>query len=335
MIGWNGTSSFGYFKLGVLMSTSILIHSCLSLVNFSLLLNGSISKSFKPRRGLRQGDPLSSLLFILGSEMLTRLLGLEGLKGDLNVIKVDKNAPAITHLMHPDDLLIMCRAKEKEAASFKKYFERYCKWFGQEVNLDKSNIYFSRSTPRADKRKIIEILDFKELDCASIYLGNSLIMGRNKTKEFGLIKERLKSRLEGWRRKTLSRAGKIVPIKSVLQAIPTYSMATFKLPSGLCNSLDRITKKFGWSNKLEKEGFYALKAWEDICKPKEKGGLGFRYFEDINLAFLSKLAWKLAREDNTLWIRMLRAKYLKGHSFFQHKLKPNASFVWRSIIQAR
>lgn len=62
--------------------------------------------------------------------MLMRMLGREEVKGDLNGIKIDRNAPAITHLMYADDLIIMCREKEKEAISFKKIFARYCAWSG-------------------------------------------------------------------------------------------------------------------------------------------------------------------------------------------------------------
>lgn len=52
-----------------------LIQSCMSSVTFNLLLNGSISKQINPNRGLRQKDHISPLLFIVGLEVLTRLLG--------------------------------------------------------------------------------------------------------------------------------------------------------------------------------------------------------------------------------------------------------------------
>lgn len=63
--------------------------------------------------------------------------------------------------------------------------------------------------------------------------------------------------------------------------------------------------------------------------------MGFCRFADINSALLSKLAWKIAREDDLLWVSTLRVKYLKGQSFFLHNVKTDASFVWKSIISAR
>jgi hypothetical protein len=50
------------------------IRPCLSTVRFSILVNGSPSGYFKSSRVIRQGDPLSPLLFLLVMEILSRML---------------------------------------------------------------------------------------------------------------------------------------------------------------------------------------------------------------------------------------------------------------------
>nr|XP_048330864.1 uncharacterized protein LOC125422764 [Ziziphus jujuba var. spinosa] len=231
-----------------------MIRSCLSSVHYSLLLNGSVSGTFQPERGIRQGDPLSPILFILCSEILSRLLLKEEDQDRLHGIKVDRNAPAISHLMYADDLIISCRANPRDATIIKECLSYFCSWSGQEVNEEKSNIFFSRSTPRKAKMAIKEILGFKDLGTSAIYLGNSLVFGRNKTKEFHILKERLKGRLEGWNRHFLSKVGKATLIKSVVQAIPSYTMSTFLLPVNVCEDMDAIVRKFWWESKPNATG---------------------------------------------------------------------------------
>lgn len=157
----------------------------------------------------------------------------------------------------------------------------------------------SKGTTKRDMKEILGISSFKKMGDLSI--------GWNRTKEFSHIKYQVQKRLAGWSRQVLSKTGKMVLIKSIIQAIPTYTMATFKVLDGICKSLDSATRKFLWSSKSTGEGFLALRAWDDICKLKLQGGLGFRKFSDINSLFDPNWPrrWRMER---TLWIRIMRAK---------------------------
>ena len=81
--------------LGFNEKFSNLIFQCISTVQYSLLLNGGICQSFNPSRGLRQGDPLSSYLFIFGSEILMRLINREVDQKNISAIKVASTTPSI------------------------------------------------------------------------------------------------------------------------------------------------------------------------------------------------------------------------------------------------
>jgi hypothetical protein len=62
------------------------------------------------------------------------------------------------------------------------------------------------------------------------YLGLPSMIGRKKKEIFDYIKDRIWKRINSWRGRALSRAGKEVMIKFVLQAIPSYVMSIYLLP---------------------------------------------------------------------------------------------------------
>ena len=124
-------------------------------------------------------------------------------------------------------------------------------------------------------------------------------------------------------------------VKSVIQNIPTYSMATFKLPISFCRSLDKMTRKFWWSGKCAQGNFLALRRWDRLCQPKNCGGLGFRKFEDTNLALLAKLGWKVATDPNAMWVNLLRQKYCRIDSFFSVEPKKSDSSGWKDVLGTR
>jgi hypothetical protein len=118
-------------------------------------------------------------------------------------------------------------------------------------------------------------------------------------------------RVQGWMEQSLSSGGKEVLIKAVAQAIPTYSMACFRLPRGLCQHIDGLLRSFWWGSKEGKRRTCWV-AWE-MTKPKYLGGLGFRDIELFNLALLTRQAWRLLQEPTSLSARVLKAAYyLKG-----------------------
>jgi hypothetical protein len=61
---------------------------------------------------------------------------------------------------------------------------------------------------------------------------------------FKYLKDRVWKRVQGWMEQCLSAGGKEVLIKSVAQAIPTYSMSCFKLPRGLCLHINSLLRNF-------------------------------------------------------------------------------------------
>ena len=72
-----------------------------------------------------------------------------------------------------------------------------------------------------------------------------------------------------------------------------------------------------------------------VCKPKNRGGLGFRELRSFNLALLAKKGWRLQTNSNSLFNRVYKAKYFPHCSFAEAKIGWNPSYVWRSLMAAQ
>lgn len=141
--------------------------------------------------------------------------------------------------------------------------------------MDKSSIFFSKSTLESRKKETCEILEGVSIQRNSKYLGLPLVLGRSKKSVFAYIIERVTKKIRNWKSKFLSAAGKNVLLKSVIQALLVYTMFVFKLPKGLCQELTKLMANFWLSNGDNKKRMH-WNAWDTITEAKEKRGLGFK-----------------------------------------------------------
>ena len=97
--------------------------------------------SFNPSHGLRQGDHLSPYLFILGSEVLMRIINKEVADGNISRVKVLSTAPLISKLCYADDIILFCKAKASKLVSLKHCLEKYCSWSRQKISVEKFGFF--------------------------------------------------------------------------------------------------------------------------------------------------------------------------------------------------
>ena len=166
------------------------------------------------------------------------------------------------------------------------------------------------------------------------YLGLPMVGGKNKMSTFKDLWEKIAKRVTGWKEKFISKAGREVLIKTIAQAIPTYSMSLFKLPRGLCNDINSIIAKYWWGQTSNENKIHWIN-WQRLYGPKKKGGMSFRDINAFNLALLAKQAWRLIHQQNSLFFRVYKTQYFPGVPFLEVDLGSNPSYVWRSLLQAR
>ena len=226
-----------------------LIHECISNVFYSILVNGEPKGEISPTRGIRQGDPLSPYLFLLCSEGLNNMLQ-QATRDDLiQGFSLCKNGPKITHLFFADDSLLFCRARMDDLQAIQHILSLYEGTPGQQINQGKTTLFFSKAVMEDKKKEILNFLGVPEIKEYEKYLGLPAIMGKMKKESLNFIKERVWAKLQGWKEKILSQAGKEILLKAVVQAIPTFAMSFFKLPVGLCKEIEMQIRKFWWGER--------------------------------------------------------------------------------------
>ncbi|CAN1269326.1 LINE-1 retrotransposable element ORF2 protein [Linum perenne] len=310
------------------------IREIISSVSFTVVMNGQSGPSFRPTRGIRQGDPLSPFLFILVSNAMSFLLEREVEQKWIMGLRMTSRCPVLTHILFADDTVIFGRANLKEAEAYWKILNRYCTLSGQAINRDKSAILFSSNTPQTTKSEIAGLFEVNLSVSMGKYLGLPAEWGRSKSETFKFMMERLSARAAGWKSVLLSAGGKEVMVKAILQALPSYLFSVFLLPDTMLKKMDAIVARFWWAGDARKRTIHWCSI-DNLAIPKSEGGLGFRSFKDFNLAFLAKLAWKIIKQPNALWVRILKAIYFPNVQFLEARQKRCSSWVWSSILQGR
>ena len=173
--------------------------ACISSVSYSVLINGDPHGNIQPSRGLRQGDPLSPYLFLLCAEGLHSLIKQAEASGDMQGVALCRQGPKITHLFFADDSLLFTRATNTACEKIKLILEQYERASGQQINRDKTTIFFSKSTPVPTQNAIKESLNVPIIRQYKKYLGLPSLIGRNRAESFAQIKERVWQKLKGWK----------------------------------------------------------------------------------------------------------------------------------------
>ena len=310
-----------------------LIMGCVKNILYLVLMNGERCGMIQPTRGIRQGDPLSPLLFLPCIEGLNGLINRAENNGEIG-FSLCRRGPKLTHLLFADDSLLFCRATIEECGKVLEILNMYEKAMGQKINRSKMTLFFSKCTLRETKHEIKVALGVPKIKQYKKYLGLPSFVKKRKKESFNYIKEKIWRKFQGWEYKLLSQAGREVLLKSVIQAIPTYTMGCFKLPIGLCHEIEALIKKFWWGQRGDRREIHWVK-WEDMTKSKIVGGMGFRDLALYNDSLLAKQAWLLLHNKTSLFYKVFKACFFPNSTIMEAANSRMGSYAWKSILRGR
>jgi hypothetical protein len=171
---------------------------CVKTVTYKIKVNDEYTETFLPRRGLRQGDPLSPYLFIICAEGLSALMEDANRRGIIEGIRICHGAPRLNHLFFADDSLIFIKASVLEARHLQHILSLYEEASGQMINKDKTVVMYSSNTPTNVKMQIMAELSITHITQNEKYLGLPVHIGKSRKSAFEYIKQRIWARIQGW-----------------------------------------------------------------------------------------------------------------------------------------
>ncbi|XP_062075636.1 uncharacterized protein LOC133779733 [Humulus lupulus] len=305
---------------------------CLRGTYYVLMMNGRLQGGFQGVKGLRQGDPISPLLFVLVMEYLTHLLQLGATQSKFKFHPLCKSLKII-NLCFADDLIIFCKANRDSIQCVKQIFEDFCSSTGLKANHSKSHVYFG-GIPNLEKGHLLQILQIKEGTFPLNYLGVPMRPTKWKVADCDVILKNIKLRLHTWASRHLSYAGRTQLINSVLLGLCNYWMNIFMLPQSVIKEIDKLCMWFLWGNNGTRSNFHRA-SWSKVSLPKAYGGLGFGEGTKWNKAMLAKYIWAISHQPEAMWVKWINAVYLRGQNFWNYQLKADSSWYWCKLCHIR
>ncbi|CAN1261908.1 LINE-1 retrotransposable element ORF2 protein [Linum perenne] len=307
------------------------LKSCVFSASYSISLNGGIHGFFPAKKGVRQGDPLSPYLFVIAIEGLSRLLDSAGISRALpyhpQCLKV-----RLTHLAFADDMMIFSNGSYYGLEVICDILSKFATWSGLRVNPDKCDI-FSAGIPDCALASMKSLSGFRIGSLPVKYLGLPLIANKLRVRDCDLLIDKITKRIRGWNARTLSFAGRLQLVSSVLQSLAQYWMSVFLLPSGVIKKVQQFCCSYLWGGD-DHSGQKAKVSWVDISFPKNEGGLGLRNLKIWNQALVFRLLWDIFASQGSIWVAWLRHYRIKGRDLATLSTG-TGSWVWRRLLKYR
>ena len=301
------------------------IHTILKSATLSISVNGKQNGYFHCKRGVRQGDPFSPLLFCIAEDVLSRNITKLVQQNKIDLIKGSRSTSVPSHSLYADDIMIFGKGRISSIQALMQLFTSYALASGQIINPAKSTVFFG-SISNARINYITELIGFNKGSLPFTYLGVPIFKGKPKRSHLQPIADRIKSKLSAWKASLLSIAGRVTLVKSVIQSMLVHSISIYCWPKKLLREIESWSRNFIWSGDISKRKLVTV-SWKETCKPLSEGGLGIRSLILLNESTNLKLCWDLLNSQED-WAIMIRSKVLRGRRVISHHIY---SSIWSSI----
>jgi hypothetical protein len=266
--------------------------------HMGIKINDIVGQNFQTKNGVRQGDPLSPLLFNIVVDMLAVLINRAKSEGQTQRVIPHLTDDGLSILQYVDDAILFIEHNIYQVRNIKLLLSAFEQMSGLKINFYKSEL-FCFGQAKEDESQYAQLFGCHIGSYPFRYLGIPMHFRKLSNKDWEKIYERIEKKLSSWKGKYLSVGGRLVLINSVLTSLHMFMLSFFDVPKGVIERIDYFRSRFFWQHNSQKRKYRLIK-WSIMCQPKDQRGLGIQNLEVQNECLLSKWFFKLINEEG-LW----------------------------------
>lgn len=273
---------------------SILLQSATT----KILVNSVPGRSIAHACGLRQGDPVSPLLFVIAMDALTAIFGKALEEG---VISTYRGISAWQRIsIYADDVALFIYPTHTDLSFIKQALDMFGEASGLRVNYMKSTATLIHGE-QEDKERVLGLLQCNLAEFPCRYLGLQLAIKQLTKQDWQPLLDMVRKFMPAWHRGLLQRSGRLVLAKSVIAARPVHQLLVLQPPVWVLEDINSWMRSFFWAGKDRVNGGQCLVAWDKICRPIQYGGLGIKNLKVQALALRVRWEWLWRTEPERPW----------------------------------
>jgi hypothetical protein len=304
------------------------INGILTTGTSAVLLNGVPGKVIHCKRGVRQGDPLSPLLFVLVADLLQTIVNKTATMGLLKLPINSRYTTDFPIIQYADDALLIMEACPRQLLVLKALLHTFAESTGLRVNYTKSSLFpINLSQERLEH--LAATFQCQAGSMPFTYLGLPLSLNKPTVQDCLPLVDRVERRLVNT--SILSQGGKLQMVNSVLSSLTTFYMCSIKVPRDIWRQIDKYRRHCLWRGEDLNAKKPPLVAWNMVTRPKSKGGLGVIRLNVQNDALLMKNLDKIFNKNDLPWVNLVWSNYYRNGTVPGQTKK--GSFWWRSMLK--
>lgn len=295
-------------------------------------VNNQLGPYFVSKKGVRQGDPLSPILFNFVADCLTRMVLMAQNNGLITGLADNLIPNGVAILQYADDTILCLENNLEKARNVKLLLYMYELISGLKINFLKSEVVLINGDDIIS-REYAEIFNCQVGLFPIKYLGVPVSPSRLHVIDWVPLEDKNKKKLDIWKGGSMSIVGRTTLIDSSLSNSFIYHMSLYWLPKTIVDNLDKQRRSFFWQGGGQKRKYHLVK-WEVICRSKKKGGLGIKDIRKMNASLLCKWWWRLENE-NGICQDLVKAKYLRDKMISNVTYKVDDSPIWTDLLKIK